>query len=77
MGRSVSIVLKDTVKTKINNTQIIQLESGETSENKYPAVIAGNTVNILPIRFSDTNYVTVNTFCLILWWKLVEQLTLI
>ena len=48
--RSVAIDLSYTVKTKINNVQTVQLEPGETIAKKYPAVISGNTMNILPIQ---------------------------
>ena len=40
--------MNDTVKTKINNIQTIQLEPGATPAKKYPAEISGNSIAILP-----------------------------
>jgi hypothetical protein len=57
--RSVAIDLSDIVEMKTNDIQTVQLEPGATSEKQYPAVIAGNSVNILPIKSSDTDYVEV------------------
>jgi hypothetical protein len=59
MGRSIGIDMNDTVKTKLNNIQTVQLEPGATPAKKYPAEISGNTVNILPIQSNDTNYIEV------------------
>ena len=41
--------------------QTVQLEPGATPAKKYPAVISGTTVNILPIQSNDANYVLVNS----------------
>ena len=37
----------------------VQLEPVATTAKQYPAVISGNTVNILPIQSNDTNYAEV------------------
>ena len=58
--RSVAIDLSDTVKTKINGIQTVQLEPGATVAKKYPAEISGNTVSILPLQSSDDNFVQVS-----------------
>ena len=47
------------LKTKLNNIQTVQLETGATPAKKYPAEISGNTVKILPIQSNDTNYIEV------------------
>jgi hypothetical protein len=39
--------------------QTVQLEPGATPAKKYPAVISGTTVNILPIQSNDIDYVVV------------------
>ena len=57
--RSVAIDLSDTVKTKINGIQTVQLEPGATIAKKYPAEISGNTVTILPLQTSDDNFILV------------------
>jgi hypothetical protein len=46
---------------KINDIQTVQLEPGATTAKKYPAVISGNTVNILPLQSGDSNYITVTS----------------
>jgi hypothetical protein len=58
-GRSIIIDLKDSIKTKINNIQTVQLEVGATVAKKYPAEISGNTVTILPLQTSDENFILV------------------
>jgi hypothetical protein len=55
-GRSIIIDLKDSIKTKINNIQTVQLEVGATVAKKYPAEISGNTITILPLQTSDENF---------------------
>jgi hypothetical protein len=49
-GRSIEIDLSTTVRDKLSNFKTIQLEPGATLAKKYPAVISGTTVNILPIQ---------------------------
>jgi hypothetical protein len=44
------LTCQDTLKTKLNNIQTVQLETGATPAKKYPAEISGNTVNILPLQ---------------------------
>ena len=52
--------MTDSIKTKINNIQTVQLEPGETPAKKYPAMISGNTVSILPLQSSDDNFIQVS-----------------
>ena len=61
IARSIGFDLKDTVKTKLDNIQTVQLETGATPAKKYPAEISGNTVNILPLQSGDSNYITVTS----------------
>jgi hypothetical protein len=55
----VSIDLNSSLKLKLNDMQTVQLEPGATPAKKYPAVISGTTVNILPIQSNDIDYVVV------------------
>ena len=47
------------MKDEINNIQTVRLEPGETPAKKYPAVISGHTVNILPTQSNDNDYIFV------------------
>ena len=60
-GRSIEIDLTTSVRSKSDLIKGIQLEPGSSPEKKYPAVISGNTVDILPIQSGDSNYVTVTS----------------
>ena len=59
LGRSIGIDMPVALKTKLNNIQTVQLETGATTAKKYPAVISGNNVNILPLQSSDENFILV------------------
>ena len=57
MGKSIGIDLKDTVKTKINNIQTLQINTSSLPETKaLPiATATGNTINLRYIGVNDTN----------------------
>ena len=59
LGRSISIDIPLSLKTKLNNIQTVQLEPGATVAKTYPAEISGNTVTILPLQSSDDNFIQV------------------
>ena len=61
LGRSIGIDMPGVLKTKRNNIQTVQLETGASPGKKYPAEISGNTVKILPLQSGDSNYITVTS----------------
>jgi hypothetical protein len=60
-GRSISIDLKETIKTKINDMQTTILEGTITATQVQPAMInsATKTVSLLPIENMDTNLLNI------------------
>ena len=57
-GRSISIDLKDTVKTKINNIQTVSFSSDGNHYSIFPAVIQGNDVKLYSFH-ARSNFMSV------------------
>ena len=58
-GRSITIDLKDAIKTKINNIQQIQKESTTATTFIYPVELSGTNAIVLPIQAINSDYISV------------------
>ena len=60
-GRSISIDLKDTIRTKINNMQTVILNESITATQVQPAIInsATKAVSLLPIENMDSTLLNI------------------
>ena len=59
-GRSISIDLKEAIKTQINNMQRIILDAALRATQAQPAMInLDKTVSLLPIENMDTNFLNI------------------